>query len=335
MKKLTSADHVTAIIAALPAGEWLPDWTWHREKNDKKWREVILPPRIDRRDGRFAVIAVAPRDYVEANEPLWPDRSAWDSRNAAQLTPPFARTHFKRISKRKADGTILRTFSTPCRHLEAVTHELDGRIVRIELVEREVGGSVVYAVDEEHIQEIPQTDAAVPTAYDVVDGPTLERAIIEAAMDRLVADGRYPNRDELAKSLGGLQLQGAVSRSWPLSKKIEADVSIVEFDSENVDAEDFGAPGFEGISTIGDFTFLGLVAGGDWEAPVAVILYMSEGRVRGYVPDGGNHYDRKTMKAFGNGDSDDDEEAMEAAEDGEWDVEALKADITRRFGLSA
>ena len=108
----------------------------------------------------------------------------------------------------------------------------------------------------------------------------------------------------------------------------------MQFDAENTEM-DFDAKGFEGFNTIGDLTFLGVMAGGDWESPVVFILYSHGGELRGYVPEGGNHYDRRHKRAWGNGDTERDEEMMEAADEEGWDVAALRADIAARFGIDA
>lgn len=51
-------------------------------------------------------------------------------------------------------------------------------------------------------------------------------------------------------------------------------------------------------------TFLMGAAGGDWEHPVAFILYIDHnGNVRGYVPKDGNAYNHKFKTAYGSEDS--------------------------------
>ncbi|MNM47666.1 hypothetical protein D3C81_586380 [compost metagenome] len=73
----------------------------------------------------------------------------------------------------------------------------------------------------------------------------------------------------------------------------------IEFDLENVelDEDDDNL----GVQTIGDFNYIGIIAGGDWENPVFFILFIDEtGKIAGYVPEDGNIYNKKLKSAFGN-----------------------------------
>jgi hypothetical protein len=56
-----------------------------------------------------------------------------------------------------------------------------------------------------------------------------------------------------------------------------------------------------GFHQIGELSFLGLSAGGSWEWPVHFILYVNEkNQIRGYIPENGNLYNKKTASAYGN-----------------------------------
>lgn len=82
------------------------------------------------------------------------------------------------------------------------------------------------------------------------------------------------------------------------------DVSSVKFDFENwiSDPEDgFNMPGFvPGYETLPNgTTVFWTAAGGDWEMPVALCLYMGDdGLLHAYVPDAGNSYNRQEARAW-------------------------------------
>jgi hypothetical protein len=92
---------------------------------------------------------------------------------------------------------------------------------------------------------------------------------------------------------------------------VEKDLSKVDFDIENMDAQDvYGAAvqgrdyvsrNFLGFQTLDNgLTFLGVNAGGDWEYPVYFIVYFDGQKLRGYVPTDGNVWNTDTMMAYGN-----------------------------------
>lgn len=116
------------------------------------------------------------------------------------------------------------------------------------------------------------------------------------------------------------------------SSKLHRDLAKVEFDFENCDSEwqDGKDYGFFGHQQIGDLNFIGFRAGGDWEHPVHFIVYWDGHDLRGYVPDDGNTYNKKTKTAYGS----------EPSSDEEWDGEDVEADygkmlerIKKRFKL--
>ena len=101
----------------------------------------------------------------------------------------------------------------------------------------------------------------------------------------------------------------------------------ISFDRENVIVDYNGAP-LLGLQTIKDFNFVGVYAGGDWEAPVFFILYYDDkNKLRAYIPSDGNPYDRVNKEAWGNGE--------ENVDDPEYDFDWAKIenDIKKRFGL--
>lgn len=72
----------------------------------------------------------------------------------------------------------------------------------------------------------------------------------------------------------------------------------VNFDTENFGMDDDVITGYHTLPS--GLTFLGLWAGGDWELPVTFIVYWDGKKLRGYVPDEGNLWNKKTKEAYGN-----------------------------------
>lgn len=80
-----------------------------------------------------------------------------------------------------------------------------------------------------------------------------------------------------------------------------------------------------GPQAIGDLTFIGCLGGGDWEEPVAFIIYWDGKNFRGYVPTEGNCFDLASKAAIGT--------APEGAVGREFDVAAMKADVAERISV--
>lgn len=129
--------------------------------------------------------------------------------------------------------------------------------------------------------------------------------------------------------------------------QIEKDIEKVSFDFENFECTKENASCYEdlvGFRTLSNgLTFLGCVAGGNWETPVFFIVYSDGKKLRGYVPKSGNLWNYTTKWAFGN---DEEEDAKAAAK--QWpslkfkaeiyaddipdpDIDAIKADILKRI----
>lgn len=78
------------------------------------------------------------------------------------------------------------------------------------------------------------------------------------------------------------------------------------------------------------FSFLGCMAGGDWEAPVFFILYLDvDGDLRAYFPERGNTYWVPTSQAYGNGPAGSKYESADNAP--EPDQNLLLEDIKSKF----
>lgn len=89
-----------------------------------------------------------------------------------------------------------------------------------------------------------------------------------------------------------------------IQQKLGKDLKV-EFDWENYnfgeDPRDTEMSRLLGYQTLPNgLTFLGGMAGGDWEHPVFFIIYYDGSRLRGYVPTEGNPWNTDTKQAYGN-----------------------------------
>jgi len=112
--------------------------------------------------------------------------------------------------------------------------------------------------------------------------------------------------------------------------RIWLDIYKIQFDCENmatnVEEAFVGTQSIIGFQTLSNgLTCLGVVAGGDWEYPIYFIIYWDGKSLRAYVPNKGNHYNRKTKKAYGNGEDDD------VDEHGDIDCDAIIDCILNRI----
>jgi hypothetical protein len=95
------------------------------------------------------------------------------------------------------------------------------------------------------------------------------------------------------------------------------------FDIENVVVEEENAP--LGYHKVEDLEFLLLLGGGDWEIPVAFMLYRDKREYRIYVPKKGNLLDREGKAYVA------DEIVPAVRSMFEHDYDALLKDIVARF----
>jgi len=115
-----------------------------------------------------------------------------------------------------------------------------------------------------------------------------------------------------------------------LTPQVSGDLSVVQFDTENVEWHkkdaygDFGeVAGFN--TTPGGLTYLGVTAGGDWESPLLFILYWDGIQLRGYVPTDGNTWNTDTKTAYGS--------AQEVMDDEDKAEDAENKNAKKRFGV--
>jgi hypothetical protein len=116
--------------------------------------------------------------------------------------------------------------------------------------------------------------------------------------------------------------------------KAYKDIAKVDFDLENLYV---GAPRedtswhaslkeFLGFHRTGNLSFLGCLGGGDWQDPVAFVLYHDGKDLRGYVPTDGNSFVLATKKAA---------EANGGTQPRPFDVPAMISDVGARIQVRA
>lgn len=114
------------------------------------------------------------------------------------------------------------------------------------------------------------------------------------------------------------------------------DLCKIDFSLENMTIspdEPFGyitkeqAREWLGPQKFGDLTVIGGMGGGDWEEPVAFVVYWDGKEFRGYVPTNGNSFDVKSKAAIGT--------APSGSVARPFDVEAMKEDVMARIKLRA
>lgn len=87
-----------------------------------------------------------------------------------------------------------------------------------------------------------------------------------------------------------------------------------------------------GLESIKDFSFVGCLAGGDWELPVFFIVYYDDKeKLRAYVPKEGNVYNKENMIAYGN-DMGGDEVNEHMSDKFDWGL--IKKEIEAKIGKS-
>lgn len=138
--------------------------------------------------------------------------------------------------------------------------------------------------------------------------------------------------------------------------KIGDDLKKVEFDFENCEFEHFREfdhwEGMLGYRLLYPLSYIGVMAGGDWEIPIYFIIYLDQDgkTLRAYIPKDGNVWNHDTKRAFGNDDDDDtdflrkwlkqnrpdladdeDEYLGERADEFMFDKERIRQDIANRI----
>jgi hypothetical protein len=120
------------------------------------------------------------------------------------------------------------------------------------------------------------------------------------------------------------------------NENVAKDLSKIKFTFENVCiGSEFDMPGYnpDEYEMIDGFPVAWCAAGGDCEIPLAFIVYIGEDdKIRGYLPEDGNCFNRKTMCAYGNED-DEDEAEENYNKDHRWDMEKIRAEVNANVGV--
>ena len=106
---------------------------------------------------------------------------------------------------------------------------------------------------------------------------------------------------------------------WEMPAQIGKDLSKVSFDWENWTGFEYGDRGNKGFADypVGyrelkpGFHVFFMNAGGDWEFPICFIFYWGDNKLRAYIPENGNAWNKKEKCAYG---SEDMEQEMETEE---------------------
>lgn len=95
-------------------------------------------------------------------------------------------------------------------------------------------------------------------------------------------------------------------------------------------------------------SFLGMIAGGDWEHPIFFIFYWDGNKLRAYIPTEGNPWNTSTNQAYGNNEKEDFKNARKRwpdkfsksedyeggiVEELDFDPDAILADISNRIQI--
>ena len=126
--------------------------------------------------------------------------------------------------------------------------------------------------------------------------------------------------------------------------KVRSDLSKIDVDFENADfVGEYKMPGTESLdhyemigSGAAAFPVAWCACGGDWESPLAFVLYLGQkGELRGYIPEDGNAYNKKEKAAYGNND---DDPSWEDNPDNpllQFDADKLRADVAGRIEVKS
>lgn len=122
-----------------------------------------------------------------------------------------------------------------------------------------------------------------------------------------------------------------------------SDMSKINVDTENVDyVGEYDMPGTESLDSFemigagsGAFPVAWCACGGDWELPLAFVLYIGKkGELRAYIPEDGNAYNHEEKCAYGS-ESNSWDEDFEPMEPGDpryvFDTGRLRAAVAGRI----
>lgn len=117
------------------------------------------------------------------------------------------------------------------------------------------------------------------------------------------------------------------------STTIRSDIATVDFDLENIFANEKFDPTVGYRELPNGFKHYVVMAGGDWEIPVYFVVYWDGNNVRAYVPERGNTFNHETRTAYGSEEhcktwfGTDEYDVHLASKNDPFDVELFNADI--------
>ena len=236
---------------------------------------------------------------------------------------------WRRAAKKKIGNRILRVFREECTIIdcEILVWEEEGQIVDVEhksydyVMDEYVlkqgftyynGINTIKAEDFQPTQPKQKPAKKVQTNTPCYGAVTTIEQLQEHILDALRIERHFEDRIDEYKSKAGFKKTPdlVIERNMGMLKYLdclEKDLSIVEFSGENTEISGFGDFGDAvGFNTLPNgVSYLGVVAGGDWECPMLFIIYWDGDKLRAYIPTDGNPWDKKKKWAYGNSDDDD------------------------------
>ena len=128
---LKSADHVAAILAIVNGGTWATDFIWTRNKDREETRTVSLPDKITNYGNGVYGVSKQSKEVLTGNKLYTDEADFWKSIPSHYPRFPTKAKHWKRESRFKQDGAIVRHFELFALRIKAVTVERDGVIEKI------------------------------------------------------------------------------------------------------------------------------------------------------------------------------------------------------------
>lgn len=110
-----------------------------------------------------------------------------------------------------------------------------------------------------------------------------------------------------------------------LTETVSHDLEKVDFDCENVSCGEGELEGFHKLDS--GLVYLGVMAGGDWEAPVFYIIYWDGKKLRGYIPRDGNVWNYTTRQAYGNDEDADQADIIKHRTTDQQKIDILNGDL--------
>jgi DNA 3'-phosphatase len=207
------------------------------------------------------------------------------------------------------------------------------------LFAEKLGVRFIHAVDFIKGAKV-ESSASVPLTAGQKPKKSSQRYFVKISVDEL------QSKVESAKAIIADEDDGFMYYQYrELSSQISKDLKKLNFDFENLSEKsgEFSNSDFVGYHELENgLSFLGIMAGGDWETPVFFIIYWDGKALRAYIPTDGNPWNTDTHEAYGNDEDadvknirkryrlskDDEVDVQDVSQ--EWDK--ILADIQNRIG---